>query len=82
MLMRSSKKIGATSWATGRPKNLTVTYSSGTVAITAGQACPPGSVLTSANVCTMLTDFTGGTVNARPNVTCDPINGANGTNKT
>jgi hypothetical protein len=30
----------------------------------------------------MLTDFTGGTVNARPNVTCDPTKGASGTDLT
>jgi len=73
---------GTTSYATGRPKNLTVTYTSGTVTITAGQSCPAGSVLTSATVCTMLTDFTGGTVNARPNITCDPTKDASGSDLT
>src|SRR6185436_16538270 len=63
---------GTTSYATGKPKNLSVSYTSGTVTITAGQTCPPGSFQTSATVCTMITDFTGGTVNARPFLTCDP----------
>jgi hypothetical protein len=74
---------GTTSYATGRPKNnLAVTYTPGTATITAGQSCPPGSVLTSATVCTMITDFTGGTVNARPNMICDPVKGASGTDLT
>jgi hypothetical protein len=73
---------GTTSYATGRPKNLSVTYTAGTATITAGQSCPPGSVLTSATVCTMLTDFTGGTVNARPNILCDPIKGVSGADPT
>ena len=50
------------------PKNnISVTYTSGTATITAGQTCPPGSIQTSATVCTMITDFTGGQVNARAN---------------
>ena len=73
---------GTSSYATGRPKNLSVSFTSGTATITAGQTCPPGSVLTSATVCTMLTDFTGGTVNARPNITCDPTHGAAGSDST
>jgi len=73
---------GTSSYATGRPKNLTVTYTAGTATITAGQTCPPGSVQTSATVCTMITDFTGGTVNARPNVICDPRQGASGSDLT
>jgi hypothetical protein len=73
---------GTSSYATGRPKNLSVTYTSGTATITAGQTCPPGTVQTSATVCTMLTDFTGGTVNARPNIICDPVKGASGSDLT
>jgi hypothetical protein len=73
---------GTTSYATGRPKNLSVSYTSGTVTITAGQTCPAGSALTSATVCTMITDFTGGTVNGRPNILCDPTKGASGFDKT
>jgi hypothetical protein len=30
----------------------------------------------------MITDFTGGTVNARPNMICDPVKGASGTDLT
>jgi len=73
---------GTSSYATGRVKNLTVSFTSGTATVTAGQTCPPGSVLTSATVCTMLTDFTGGTVNARPNIVCDPTKGASGSDST
>jgi hypothetical protein len=56
---------GTTSYASGKPKNLTVTY--------AGTASA-----------TNITDFTGGQINARPNVICDPMKGpfgadANGT---
>ncbi|HEY9500133.1 MAG TPA: carboxypeptidase regulatory-like domain-containing protein [Pyrinomonadaceae bacterium] len=64
---------GTTSYATGRPKqNIAVTYTAGTATITAGQQCPPGTIMTSSTLCTMITDFTGGTVNARPNIICDP----------
>jgi hypothetical protein len=73
---------GTTSFATGRPKNLTVSYTSGTATITSGQTCPAGTFQTSATVCTMITDFTGGTVNARPLMTCDPTKGASGTDNT
>jgi hypothetical protein len=73
---------GTTSYATGRPKNITVTYTAGTANISAGQTCPPGSFQTSATVCTMITDFTGGQVNARPIVTCDPTKGATGSDLT
>lgn len=80
---------GTTSYASGVPKNLvgssgaglaagSVTYTAGSVAITAGQTCPQGSFQTSATQCTMITDFTGGTVNARPNVICDPMKGVSG----
>lgn len=80
---------GTTSFVTGKPKSVvsttsglaggSVTYTAGTVAITAGQTCPPGSIQTSATICTMITDFTGGQVNARPIITCDPMKGASGT---
>ncbi|HEY2973245.1 MAG TPA: carboxypeptidase regulatory-like domain-containing protein [Pyrinomonadaceae bacterium] len=79
---------GTSSYATGKPKSVvsttsglaagSVTYTAGTVTITAGQTCPPGSLQTSATVCTMITDFTGGQVNARPIITCDPMKGASG----
>lgn len=73
---------GITSYASGKPKNLTVSYTSGTATITSGQTCPPGTFQTSATVCTMITDFTGGTVNARPNVLCDPMKGISGADPT
>jgi hypothetical protein len=82
---------GTSSYATGKPKSVvnttsglaagSVTYTGGTVTITAGQTCPPGSLQTSATVCTMITDFTGGQVNARPIITCDPMKGASGSDK-
>ena len=74
---------GTTSYATGRPKqNIAVTYTAGTATITAGQQCPPGTIMTSSTVCTMITDFTGGTVNARPNITCDPGKNSSGLDST
>jgi hypothetical protein len=74
---------GTSSYATGRPKNnISATYTSGTATITAGQTCPPGSIQTSATVCTMITDFTGGTVNARANMICDPTKGISGADAT
>ena len=74
---------GTTSYATGRPKqNIAVTYTAGTATITAGQQCPPGTIMTSSTLCTMITDFTGGTVNARPNITCDPGKNAAGLDST
>jgi len=48
---------GITSFVSGKPKSVSVTYNSGTVTAT-GQAA--------------ITDFTGGTVNARPNMICNP----------
>ena len=84
---------GTMSFVTGRAKNVvgnssaglangSVTYTSGTVTITPGQTCPPGSFQTSSTVCTMITDFTGGQVNARPNMICDPNIGATGFDST
>lgn len=82
---------GTTSYATGKPKifangpsgsGLTWAYNAGTATITAGQTCPAGTTQTSATVCTMITDFTGGTVNARPILTCDPNKGATGADAT
>jgi hypothetical protein len=74
---------GTTSYATGRPKqNIAVTYTAGTATITAGQQCPPGTIMTSSTLCTMITDFTGGTVNARPNIICDPGKNASGLDST
>jgi hypothetical protein len=83
---------GTSSFVTGKPKSVvsttsglaagSITYTSGTVTITPGQTCPAGSLQTSATVCTMITDFTGGQVNARPIITCDPMKGATGSDKT
>ena len=73
---------GNTSFASGKPKSVSVTYTSGTQTITAGQTCPAGSTQTSATVCTMITDFTGGQVNSRPFLTCDPNKGASGNDPT
>ncbi|MBV9924224.1 MAG: TonB-dependent receptor [Acidobacteria bacterium] len=73
---------GITSYASGKPKNLTVTYPAGTATISSGQTCPPGTFQTSATQCTMITDFTGGTVNARPNVVCDPMKNVSGADPT
>src|SRR5438067_1841910 len=78
LLFDNYQVSGTTSFASGKPKDLSVSYTSGTVTITAGQICPPGSLQTSATVCTMITDFTGGSVNAIPKVTCDPMKGVSG----
>jgi Carboxypeptidase regulatory-like domain/TonB-dependent Receptor Plug Domain len=82
---------GTTSYASGKPKNLTVTYSSTAATISFGQPCPVGSTAatrTPAQIaagtvaCTPLTDFTGGEVNARPFVVCDPMKGDFGVDST
>jgi hypothetical protein len=69
---------GTTSYVSGKPKDLSVSYTSGTVTVTAGQICPKGSIQTSSTVCTMITDFTGGSINATANVVCDPMKGVTG----
>lgn len=70
---------GTTSYATGKPKALTATYSSTAATISLGQPCPVGSSISSTTattqVCTPLTDFTGGGINARLFVVCDPTKG-------
>src|SRR5439155_24731725 len=73
---------GNTSYASGKPKTATVSYTSGNVTISAGQTCPAGSIATSSTVCAMITDFTGGQVNARPFQICDPNKGATGADST
>jgi Carboxypeptidase regulatory-like domain/TonB-dependent Receptor Plug Domain len=74
---------GTTSYATGRPKNnISASYTAGTATITAGQTCPAGTFQTSSTVCTMITDFTGGTVNARANMICDPTKNVSGADAT
>ena len=79
---------GTTNFATGKPKNFTVAYSSTTVDITKGQECPSGSVRSAIagnntlDRCTPITNFTGGTVNARPFMLCDPNKGGGGSDPT
>jgi hypothetical protein len=73
---------GTTSYASGKPKNISVTYNSGTVTISPGQTCPANSIQTSATICTAITDWTGGQVNARPNMLCDPMKNISGSDPT
>jgi hypothetical protein len=75
---------GTTSFATGKPKDFSATYSSTAVQITRGQTCPPGSIQSAASgsstldQCTPITDFTGGQINAVPFMVCDPNKHAGG----
>jgi hypothetical protein len=77
---------GTTSYASGKPKNLSASYSSTAATISLGQPCPVGSSVTSTTattqVCTPITDFTGGGNNARPFMLCDPMNGDFGNDPT
>ncbi|HEV8133347.1 MAG TPA: carboxypeptidase regulatory-like domain-containing protein [Pyrinomonadaceae bacterium] len=80
---------GTTSYASGKPKNVTVTYtggSAGTVTISLGQPCPVGSSIgtttATTQTCVPITDFTGGGINARMNMVCDPMKGDFGTDPT
>ena len=77
---------GATSYASGKPKNITATYSSTAVTISANQTCPvgsvPGTLTASTLVCTPISDFTGGGINARPLIVCDPTKGDFGVDST
>jgi hypothetical protein len=83
---------GTTSYASGKPKNLAVisstgiAYSSTAATISLSSPCPVGSNETSisgqTHVCTPITDFTGGGMNARPFVVCDPMQGDFGTDPT
>ena len=76
---------GTTSFATGKPKNFEVDYQGGTVTVSASQPCPPGSFRTNVDAntaqCTGITDFTGGTLNATPVVTCDPNRNPSGVSR-
>jgi hypothetical protein len=67
---------GTTSIVSGTPESVTADYNTGTISIAAGQSCPAGSIQTGATECSLITDFTGGQVNARPFVICDPNKGA------
>jgi hypothetical protein len=77
---------GTTSYASGKPKNVTVSYSSTAATISKGQPCPVGSTLTSTTgdtqVCTPITDFTGGGINSRMFMVCDPMKGDFGIDST
>jgi len=68
---------GTTTFATGKPKDISVSYSSGTVTISAGQTCPAGSFFPTGSTtsCVAITDFTGGSTNALPFSTCDDSTG-------
>ena len=73
---------GTTSWATGKPKTfgsgtgLNWSFNNSTYTIASGQTCAPGFALDpgSTTTCrsTSITDFTGGDINARPVMVCDP----------
>ena len=73
---------GTTSFVTGKPKTfgtgtgLNWTFSGGTYTILSGQSCAAGFVLAtgSTTTCTSttITDFTGGDINARPVLICNP----------
>jgi len=86
LLLDDYQISGTTSYASGKPKNLSVSFSTGTATIDAASTCPPGSFQSSSTattkVCTMITDFTGGQVNATPNILCDPMKGASGSDPT
>src|SRR6185369_14914252 len=78
---------GTSSFATGKPKDISVSYSSTSVSVSNGQPCPVGSFAGTAGAtttsCTPITDFTGGSVNALPFVSCtSPNDGAAGNDPT
>lgn len=80
---------GTTSYVSGKPKTISATYATGTVDITKGQVCPPGSTQATISGNTVLdrctpqfTDWTGGQINARPFVICDPMKGISGADPT
>jgi hypothetical protein len=77
---------GTTSYASGKPKNITVSYTSTAATISLGQPCPVGSTLTSSTattqVCTPISDFTGGGINSRMFMVCDPMKGDFGADST
>jgi len=77
---------GTTSYATGKPKTfgsgtgLNWSFSGGSYTIVLGNTCAAGFIQTSTNTTaktatctsTTITDFTGGEINARPVLLCDP----------
>jgi hypothetical protein len=79
---------GTTSYASGKPITPTATYSGTAVNISPGQQCPAGTTAGAVNAqgfvpCNVdITDFTGGQINARPLVICDPMKGEFGSDST
>ena len=77
---------GTTSYASGKPKNVTVSYSSTAAVISLGQQCPANSTVTATTAttqtCTPISDWTGGGINARPFMLCDPMKGDFGVDST
>ena len=77
---------GTTSYASGKPKNITTTYSSTAAVISLGQQCPANSTVTATTAttqtCTPISDWTGGGINARPFMLCDPMKGDFGVDST
>jgi len=82
---------GTTSYATGKPKDIGVSFSSTTINVSPNQTCPSGAIrgamiTTGANSglfpCVPITDFTGGSMNANAIVGCDPTHGVQGTDAT
>jgi len=80
---------GTTSYASGKPKAIALsntTFSSTAATISKGQPCPvgsiPGAQVGETQVCTPITDFTGGGINARPFMVCDPMAGNFGVDST
>jgi hypothetical protein len=68
---------GTTSYASGKPKTgISTAFNGGTYSVAASESCAPGFVKQtgSTTVCTSttVTNFTGGDLNARPVVNCDP----------
>ena len=82
LLLDNWQISGTTSYATGKPKTfgsgtgLNWSFNGASYTIATGQSCAAGFVLTpgSTTTCTSttITDFTGGDINARPVLLCDP----------
>lgn len=87
---------GTSSFATGKPKDISVDYSSTTINVSNGQTCPVGSFLGAEITagsdpnnpnpnrglfpCVPITDFTGGSTNALPFSSCSDPTNISGTN--
>lgn len=86
LLLDNYQISGTTSYATGKPKTLGTgtglnwSFSGGSYTIVLGNTCGAGFIQTSTNTSaktatctsTTITDFTGGEINARPVILCDP----------